>query len=119
MALSEQGLQTVDAYLDGLPPDRRAALAALRALVRGTVPDAVEMIKYKMPAYEYEGGTLCTFASQKHYMSLYMDVDVVAEHEEDLAHLDVGKSCIRFRKLESLPLDTVRRMLLETVDREG
>jgi uncharacterized protein YdhG (YjbR/CyaY superfamily) len=119
MALSEQDLQMVDAYLDRLAPDRRAALAELRGLVRDAVPGVVETFKYNMPTYEHEGQVLCSFASQKHYMSLYMDVDVVAQHGDDLSHLDVGKSCIRFRKLESLPLDAVRRMLLETVERNA
>ena len=58
---------------------------------------------------------MCAFASQKQYMSLYMDVDLVKEHADELSHLNVGKSCIRFTKIDNLPLDTVEQILKETV----
>lgn len=106
--------QEVDVYLSGLDPDRREALSELRELVLDMVPDAVETMKYRMPTYEYQGGVLCAFASQKQYMSLYMDTDLVEQHRADLDGLSVGKSCIRFRRLDRLPLGTVRTMLRET-----
>ena len=109
--------ETVDAYLEGLPPERREALTRLRGLVRETVPQARETMQYGMPTYEYGGEVLCSMASQKQYMSLYMDVELVAEHSGELAHLDVGKRSIRFRKLERLPEETVTAILRETVAR--
>ena len=106
--------QEVDAYLSGLESERREALSELRELVLEMVPDAVETIKYRMPTYEYQGGVLCAFASQKQYMSLYMDSGLVDQHRPGLAGLSVGKSCIRFRRLDKLPLETVRVILRET-----
>lgn len=105
----------VDAYLEKLAPERRAALTELRSLVFDVVPDAVEDFRYRMPTYWYDGEPLCAFASQKRYMSLYMDVKLVEHHRAELAGLDLGKSCIRFRKLEKLPRDTVRVILRETM----
>lgn len=105
----------VDEYLAHLAPNRQAALTELRSLIFDTAPGAVENFQYRMPTYWYEGESLCALASQKHYMSLYMNVELVEKHREELAGLDVGKSCIRFRKLEKLPLDTVRAILQETV----
>jgi uncharacterized protein YdhG (YjbR/CyaY superfamily) len=113
------GTQVVDAYLAGLGPDRREALTVLGAIVLDEAPDAVETMKYRMPTYEYEGRVLCAFASQKQYMSLYMDTGVVEQHRADLDGLSVGKSCIRFRKLDKLPLETVRLMLRETLQSTG
>jgi uncharacterized protein YdhG (YjbR/CyaY superfamily) len=104
----------VDAYLSALEPDRRAALEELRELVFETAPDVMETMRYRMPTYELDD-VLCSFASQKHYMSLYMDVDLVAKHKKALRHLDVGKSCIRFKPIEDLPLEAVRQILAETV----
>lgn len=106
--------RVVDAYLSALEPDRRAALEELRALVFETVPDVVETMRYRMPTYEL-GDVVCSFASQKHYMSLYMDVGLVEQHKEELKHLNVGKSCIRFKRIEDLPLNTVEHILVETV----
>jgi uncharacterized protein YdhG (YjbR/CyaY superfamily) len=107
----------VEEYLAELEPQRRAALEEVRALILEEVPEAVETMKYRMPTYEYGRGILCAFASQKRYMSLYMETEAVEDHAAELEGLDVGKSCIRFRKLESLPVGTVRTMLQETVQR--
>ncbi len=104
-------------YLAKLDPERRAALSVVRSLIQTLVPDAVESMQYRMPTYHYAGQGLCALASQKHYMSLYMDQDLVEKHRTDLAGLSVGKSCIRFRKLEQLPLETVETILSETVRR--
>ena len=109
----------VDAYMESLEPKRRAALAEVRKVINEVVPQAAETMKYRMPTYEVEGQSLCAFASQKQYMSLYMDVSLVEEHREELAGLNLGKSCIRFTKLEKLPLDTVRTILAETVAKMG
>ncbi|MFQ5575569.1 MAG: iron chaperone [Anaerolineae bacterium] len=107
--------QTLESYLANLTPERQAALKAVRALIFETVPQTVETIRYGMPTYEHNGQVVCALASQKHYMSLYMDVGLVETHKEALKHLNVGKSCIRFKKLEALPLDTIRRILAQTV----
>jgi hypothetical protein len=63
----------VDAYLSDLAPDRRAAVERIRSLIFETVPDVTETMKYGMPTYELDE-VVCAVASQKHYLSLYMDV---------------------------------------------
>jgi uncharacterized protein YdhG (YjbR/CyaY superfamily) len=104
----------VDAYLRDLEPGRRAALEALRDLVFQAVPDAAETMRYGMPAYERDDDLLCAFASQKRYVSLYVfDTDIVERHRAALGDLSVGKSCIRFTRLEQLPRDTIVDMLRE------
>lgn len=105
----------VDLYLDKLEPPRRTALTQVRSLILKTVPDADETMKYKMPTYSYRGSPLAAIASQKRYMSLYMEPRVVDRHRDELEHVDLGKGYIRFKKIEQLPLDLVREMLRETV----
>ena len=107
----------VNAYIREQDQERRTALEKLRELVLETVPDAVETTEYRMPTYDYAGDMLCAFASQKHYMSLYMDTEVVDKHKNQLQGLDIGKSCIRFKRIEALPLDEVKLMLKETVQK--
>ena len=105
----------VDKYLEELSPEREKALTKLRSLIFEVVPDAIESFKYRMPTYEYRGHVLCAFASQKRYMSVYLDTEVVRAHREELEGLSVGKSCVRFKRQEQLPWDTIRAMLVETV----
>ncbi len=106
----------VDEYLAGLNAGRREALSIVRELVLDSVRKTHETIKYGMPAYEYSGGVLCAMASQKRYMSLYMNPGLGDRYREDLSGLDVGKRCSRFRKLDKLPRDTIGRMLRESAD---
>jgi uncharacterized protein YdhG (YjbR/CyaY superfamily) len=112
--MSESTTQ-VEQYLENLDAPRRDTLTQVRALILEAVPDAVESMKYRMPTYEYGGAMLCAFASQKRYMSLYMEPPILDGHREELLHLDLGKSCIRFKRIEQLPLAIVRTILQETV----
>lgn len=106
--------EEVEAYFEGLVAERRVALEAVRTLILDVAPDAEETMRYRMPTYEVES-VLCSLASRKHYMSLHMDTRVVERHREGLKGLSVGKSCIRFRKLEDLPLEIIRQMLEESL----
>lgn len=105
--------EDVDGYLAALPPDRRAALSRIRALIKETLPEVQESMRYGMPTFEMRE-VICSLASQKNYISLYLDTARVAAHGPALAHLKPGKSCVRFKRLDQLPLDTVRQILTET-----
>ena len=119
---------TVASYLDALADDRRRALTAVRRVIRARLPRGfVETVAWGMIAYEvplsvfpstYNGRPLlyAALASQKNYMSLYLmgiygSEPLRARFEEAYAATgkpqDIGKSCVRFRTLEDLPLDVV------------
>jgi uncharacterized protein YdhG (YjbR/CyaY superfamily) len=104
----------IDAYLEALPAERREALSAVRLLVAESLPEAQETMEYRMPTIKYRGHVLAAFASRKRHMSLYTDVDVIEAHRRELQGLSVTKAAIRFKRLEQLPLDLVRRILMET-----
>jgi uncharacterized protein YdhG (YjbR/CyaY superfamily) len=103
-----------DRYLETVTASRRGSLEAVRSLILETVPEAEESMRYKMPTYDAAGDFLAALASQKHYMSLYVNTQAMAAHRSELGHLNCGKSCIRFRELDELPLDVVRAILAET-----
>ncbi|HYO96633.1 MAG TPA: DUF1801 domain-containing protein [Polyangiaceae bacterium] len=126
---------SVEGYLASLTPDRRAALAALRALVRKCCDPKLEegiqygMIGYYVPHRIYPEGyhtdpeqplPFAGIASQKQHMALYL-MHLAIDPEEAAwfraawsrsgKKLDAGKSCIRFKKLDDLALDVVREAL--------
>ncbi len=119
---------SVSSYLAELPEDRRAALTAVRTVIKANVPSGiVETMNWGMIAYEvplatfadtYNGKplTYAALASQKNYMSVYLmgiyaDDELRARFEAAYAQtgkrMDVGKSCVRFRTLDELPLDVI------------
>ncbi len=119
---------TVTEYLASLPDDRRKAMAAVRTVIRANLPKGVvETMNWGMISYEvplktypdtYNGQPLAyaALASQKNHMSVYLmgiygSETLRAEFEEAYKatgkRMDVGKSCVRFRTLDDLPLDVV------------
>ena len=101
---------TISEYLAELPPDRRAALSELRALIHRVAPKTVEAMQYGLPAF----GDLCALASQKNYMALYVcESDLVKAHLAQLGKVSCGKGCIRFKRLTDLNLSTVESLLRE------
>jgi hypothetical protein len=70
-----------------------------------------------MPFYECENNRYA-FASQKNYMSFYLnDSPILERYKKKLGKLDYGKNCIRFRRLDQLPLDVLKEMLIASVEK--
>lgn len=123
---------TVDAYLAELPPERREVATALRALIQRHLPEGyAEAMTWGMPTYEvplsrhrdtYNGKPLAyvAFAAQKNNYALYL-MCVYADSAREQAlraaatamgvRLDMGKSCLRFRSLDQLPLDAIGALI--------
>jgi hypothetical protein len=123
--------KTVAAYLAELPAERRAAVSQLRAMIRKHLPKGFAevmsygMIGYVVPHKLYPAGYHCDpklplpfagLASQKNHMSLYLmtayqDSTVGQWLREQFTaqgkKLDMGKCCLRFKKLGDLPLDVI------------
>lgn len=101
-------MSEVDLYIAALPEDRRDALRRLRQTIREAAPEATEDLRYGMPHYELNG-QLCAFASQKRYMSFYMfTAGELLRPLREQTGLDIGKGCVRFKRLDELPLDLVQ-----------
>ncbi len=122
---------TVAQYLKELPADRREAIEAVRKVILKNMDPGFQecmqygMIGFSVPHSIYAEGYHCdprqplpfaALASQKNYMSLYFNAAYGDESEEAWLReawakagkkLDMGKCCIRFKKLEDLPLDVV------------
>ena len=112
--------EKINNYLMNLKnPKHFDDLQALRSFVQAQLPGATEDLAYGMPTFSQQGDVVVALASQKNYISLYMDMDVVENHRAELGKLDCGKSCIRFKKLEDLPLDVIGTILKETVEKQA
>jgi len=110
--------ENVVEYLEEQTPELKPTLKKLRALIRKSVPKAKESMQFGMPTYAVEGTPLCSFAMQKGYLAFYMcDTELVEQFRAELGTKDCGKSCIRYRKLETIPLAVIGRMLETAVKR--
>lgn len=122
---------TVDEYLATLPDDRREALSAIRQVILENLDSQLEegmqhgMIGYCVPHHVYPAGYHCDprqplpyagLASQKNHMALYlmgchMDAEQTRWFQQAWTRaghkLDMGKSCVRFKKLADVPLAVI------------
>ena len=126
---------TVEDYLSDLSDDRRDAISTVRNVVLDNLPEGYEemmlfgMISYVVPlsvvpdTYNKQPLMYAALASQKRHMALYL-TNVYGDEslenwfrERYLAtgkRLDMGKSCVRFRKLDDLPLELVAETISRT-----
>ncbi len=132
MHMVRSAAKTAEEYLDELPEERREVLTELRKLIRKHLPKGyAESVNYGMLMYEvplatfpdtYNGQPLCyvALASHKRYCSLYLmgaygdpaQVETLrAAFAKAGKKLDMGKSCVRFKTLEDLPLPTIGKLI--------
>ncbi len=123
---------TVDEYIEKVPEDRKIPISKLRDAVRSNLPAGFEecinykMIGYVVPHSIYPEGYHCdpklplpfiNLASQKNYLALYhsglyanttlLDWFVSEYPKHATTKLDMGKSCIRFKKITDIPYDLI------------
>ncbi len=104
---------TVDDYIAGFPPDRRAGLEQLRSAARAAAPEATETIAYGMPALRSHGGQfLVSYAAYKRHYSLFPSTPAVEDElgDEIKPHL-AGKGTIQFAADQPIPVDLVERIV--------
>ena len=127
--------KTVKEYLAEMPPDRHDAINAVRKVILQNLPDGFEetmqygMISYVVPFKLFPAGYHCDptqplcyagLASQKNYMAVYLMTAYMHKETENWfvkaykasgKKLDMGKCCVRFKRLDDLPLDVIGRAI--------
>ena len=118
----QSSAKTVPAYLKEVPAERQAALKQLRDLCRLTLTGFKESMQYGMPGYSRNGVVGVGFASQKHFIALYiLRTDVMNAHRYllNVPDITLGKGCIRYSKPEKIDFKVVEKMLKATVESSG
>lgn len=128
--------ESVEEYLENIPEERKPAMNKLRKIVKDNIPKGFEeclsygMIGYVVPHIIYPDGYHCNtklplpfinIANQKNFIALY-HMGIYADEvlmnwfvEEYPKHskykLDMGKSCIRFKKIDHIPYDLIESLI--------
>jgi hypothetical protein len=128
----QSAAKTVTGYLAELPAERRAVISKVRATIRRNLPKGYKeamgwgLISYGIPLSRYpdtyNGQPLCYvgLAAQKNFYAVYlMCVYGDPKREAKLRQgfkaagkkLEMGKSCIRFKKLDDIPLEVIGELV--------
>jgi hypothetical protein len=117
---------SVKEYFDMLPKERQGPLLFLHKLILKTAPKLKSNFLYNMPGYgsfkckNYKKETIdwpvIALASQKNYISLYVcaidkEKYLVEKYKRELGKVSVGRSCIRFKKLDDLKFTTLKKVI--------
>lgn len=124
----QSNAKTIEEYLSELTPDRQLAIRKVREVILDNLPNGYEevmnwgMITYQVPlsiypdTYNKKPLMYAALASQKNHMAVYLSIiyadghkreQFEQEYRESGKRYDVGKSCVRFRKLGDLPLSVI------------
>ncbi len=109
--------KTVTDYLAEVPVERKAALAQLRDLCCTSLQGFEESMQYGGPCYSRNGEVEVGFASQKHFIGLYiLRTDVMDAHRALLKGkgITLGKGCIRYAKPDKIDFKVVEMLLKAT-----
>ncbi len=130
-------------YIKQLPEERQQVMTKLRQTISDNLPEGFEetmsygMIGYVVPHSVYPEGYHCdptlplpfvNIASQKNYVALYhngiyadkklLDWFTTEYPKHSKTKLDMGKSCIRFKKPESIPFDLIGDLMQKMTTKE-
>lgn len=134
---------TVEEYIAQLPEDRREIITELRAIINENIPDGFEetmsygMIGWVVPHSIYPNGYHCTpelplpflsIASQKNFigfyhMGIYANPELLKWFTEEYPKyskykLDMGKSCVRLKRMNDIPFDLIRETVQKMAVKE-
>ena len=134
---------TVDQYINDLPEERKKPMAELRNVIKKNIPKGFQeemgygMAGYVVPHSKYPAGYHCDpklplpfmgFASQKNFiavyhMGIYSDPKLLKWFTTEFSkqsktRLDMGKSCIRFKKPEHIPLKLIGELAAKMTPQE-
>lgn len=128
----QSAAKTVEQYISELPQERKKAIKAVRQTILDNLPQGYQetmnwgMISYEVPletypdTYNKKPLMYAALASQKNHMAIYLSgiyINDEKRKEFELAYketgkrFDIGKSCVRFRKLEDLPLEVIGKAI--------
>ena len=133
--MARSSATTVEEYLGEMAPERREQVAAVRDVVLENLPDGYSeamnwgMISWEIPlarypdTYNKQPLMYAALASQKNYMSLYLmcvyahdgaQTEFERRFRASGKRLDMGKSCVRFKSVDDLPMELIAETIAST-----
>ena len=101
----------VNKYIANLPLEQQIALERVRQIIKNTVPEAVEFISYKMPAYHCHG-MICGFAAFKNHCSFFpWNAKTIEDFATELKDFKTSAGTIQFTPDKPIPEELLQKIL--------
>jgi uncharacterized protein YdhG (YjbR/CyaY superfamily) len=109
--VAKTDFKSVDDFIASQPAAAQDILGRVRSAIRKAVPEAEEVISYKIPTYKLPGGPVLYFAGWKRHYSLYPVTErVVSAVQDELASYEIKKATIRFPLSEPVHVKLIARI---------
>lgn len=110
------GATVLGVFLQGLPPDRRVAMARVASLIRRAARGVRESKRFGLVFYELNGGPLFALESREKSLTLYMaEKDVVTPLLASVKGFDADRCLVEFTDLNRLPLPNIEKIVRASV----
>jgi len=110
--LVKMSAAAVDEYLRQIEEPKRSTLEALRLTILEIVPDAEQVISYRVPAFRIDGETVAGFAAFRDHLSyLPFSGSVLSELADELGAYTMTKSALHFPVDRPLPKTLVKKLI--------
>jgi uncharacterized protein YdhG (YjbR/CyaY superfamily) len=107
----------IDEYLRAVDEPKRATLQALRRTILEVVPEAEQVISYRVPAFRVQGTVVAGFAAFKDHLSyLPFSGSVLGQLANELRGYTMTKSALHFRVDRPLPRTLVKKLIAVRLD---
>ena len=102
--------QTISQYIAAAPEEARSRLRQMRATIAKVAPDAVEGIKWSMPAFSYKR-ILVTFAAFKYHIGFYPTPSGTEKFKKELSKYKYAKGSVKFPLSGPIPLSLINKIV--------
>lgn len=109
-------IENIDQYISQFDTNIQERLIAIRKLIRDTVPEAVELISYQMPAFKYKGKILVYFAAFKNHIGFYATPESNLAFKKELEEYKTSKGSIQLSYNKPLPMELLQRIVLHKAE---
>jgi uncharacterized protein YdhG (YjbR/CyaY superfamily) len=108
---------TVDEYLNSFSAEQKAQLIQLRKIIRETLPDTEETLKWGAPAtLDKDGMILLVFSGHKNHINLVGTPSTKAAFEDDIANYETGKGSVQLAYDKPLPEALIKKFVSYRAD---
>ncbi len=104
-------IKNIDEYVASFPNETQTILKEVRATIRKAVPEAEEVISYKMPAFKYHG-MLVFFAAYKKHIGFYPSGSGILAFKKELSAYKGAKGSVQFPLDQPIPYELIRKITL-------
>ncbi|RPH56427.1 hypothetical protein EHM82_03365 [bacterium] len=102
---------SIDEYIAEFPPETRAALEEVRAVIKASAPGATERMSYAIPTFDLHGKHLVHFAGYKSHIGFYPGPSGIEAFREEIKAYKSAKGSVQFPLDQPMPTDLIRRIV--------